>query len=449
MRIRSFRLRHILLPVLTGTVLLVPVMTRADSTPSTPFLSNPLGIKTTRQNEANPQEAYSTRSHTKKPKNKTDRILKKYPENSFEKSELHLSLFSNAPQQIGKAANDISANNPQAQSMEFQLISHGLRGPNLRLMTADLHRAENHAGSPQEIWRNTEFIREEANDEPQTQTAWPSKPYLWIVQDNQLGWNEEEDSGLLYRASLIAEARAPEIFDVVTLGAAFRLNIADNLDTLDPHTALPVRSDVEDFADSAIGLERLYATSFHTLSPEWHTAFSAGFLEEMVAGAGGEILYRPFKSRFALGAEIWQTFRRDPQEPLNFGLNGDHVLTGHLNAWYDWPDPDVTLSLQAGRYLAEDIGVTAGLEKTFTGGAKLRGFITLTDAEEDRMTQGVSLSLPLGGLPYVPDGSEFRLRAEPFARDSGQSVDKPVSLYTLTEPFTLDHMARHWDEVVE
>lgn len=423
-------------------------MAHAGAIPETPFLSRPLGLNTEPETEQSPQPQENEKSQGKKDKNNTNRIKIKNADNTNIINDIHLSPFGNAPQQIGQVSKEISAQYPQAQALEFQLISHGLRGPNLRLMAADLERAKNHQGSPQEIWRNTEFSLE--RHERDEESSQPLRPYLWIVQDNQLGWDDNSDSNLLMRSSLIAEARAPEIFNVMTLGAAFRLNLADNLHNQErPHTALPVRSDVEEFADSAIGLERLYATSFHTLSPEWYTAFSAGFLEEMVAGAGGEILYRPFKSRFALGAEIWQTFRRDPQEPLNFGLNGDHVLTGHLNAWYDWPDPDVTLSLQAGRYLAEDIGITAGLEKTFAGGARLKGFITLTDAEEDTMTQGVSLSLPLGGLPYVPDGSEFRLRAEPFGRDSGQAVDKPVSLYTLTEPFTLDHMARHWTDIIE
>ena len=446
MRIRSLRLRQFLLPVLAGTLPLVPVMARADTAPETPFLSHPLGLNTAPELEQNSQQGKNTAIADKNHKNTTDRAINKNADNISIEKNLHLQPFSNAPQQIGQAAKEIYTNNPQAQSLQFQLISHGLRGPNLRLMTADFRRAGNHEGSPQEIWRNAEFTLE--GQEAEETTLWPMRPYLWLIQDNQLSF--DDDHGLLARSSLIAEARAPEILNLLTLGAAFRLNIADNLHRIDaPRAPLPVRSDVEEFADRTIGLERLYATSFHSLSPEWHTALSAGYLEEMVAGVGGEIIYRPFKSRLAVGAELWQTFRRDPETTLNLGLNGDHVLTGHLNAWYDWPEPDITLHLQAGRYLAEDIGLTAALEKDFVNGAKLKGFITLTDAEEDRMTQGISLSLPLGGLPYVPDGSEFRLRAEPFARDIGQTVDKPVSLYELSEPFTLGHMARYWEKIVE
>lgn len=453
MRIRSLLCWRLVLPALTGTILIAPAMAIADS--ATPFLSRPLGVKTASHTQADAPDTYVQELRTEKSKNKTDRLINENDHKILIQSDIHISDFSNAPQQISRTSKEILQKNPQAQALQFRLIAHGLHGPALRLMTADLRRAGNHESSPQEIWRNAEFSLERPDGE--TEEGLHTEPYLWLVQDNQLGWDSEEKSDLLYRSSLIAEARAPEILEIITLGTAFRLNIADNLGQLDERGApLPVRSDVEKFTDRALGLERLYATAFHSLSPELHTAFTAGYLEEMVAGFGGEILYRPFESRFAVGAELWQTVRRDPDTSLNLGLNGDPVLTGHLNAWYDWPGHDVTLFMQAGRYLAEDIGVTAGLEKDFAGGAVLKGFVTVTDdadadsfGGESHTFQGISLSLPLGGLPVVPDGSAFRLRAEPFGRNSGQSVDKPVSLYSVTEPFTLDHMAKYWDGVVE
>ena len=45
----------------------------------------------------------------------------------------------------------------------------------------------------------------------------------------------------------------------------------------------------------------------------------------------GEILYRPFNKRYAIGAEAWQAFKRDPNSSFNLALNGDHILSGHVN----------------------------------------------------------------------------------------------------------------------
>ena len=175
----------------------------------------------------------------------------------------------------------------------------------------------------------------------------------------------------------------------------------------------------------------------------------------MYAGIGGEFIVRPFRSRFALGAELWETYKRDPLTALNLGLTGEIGLTGHINAWYDWPGQDVTLFARAGRFLGGDYGVTGGLEKDFENGAQLKGFLTLTnDSDSDlhgnraQAFHGVSLSLPLGSAPYIPDGSTLDVSANPLARNAGQNLEKPVSLYDLTKPFAFDHMARNWNDII-
>lgn len=382
-------------------------------------------------------------------------------DNGTAQADLHLAQTGSAPQQIGRAARAVAPHTgTDIQALEFRLISLGLRGLSVRFMQSDLEHAISleKQGSPQEIWTNTEFLKAQHKNKNDPKRIIKKSPYphLWMTQDNQISL-AEEDTGILFRSSLIAEARAPELLGLMTLGGAFRLNLGDNLHRLDDARALlPVRGDAGRFADRSIGLDRLYAATTHSLSPEIHTSLTAGYLEEMFAGAGGEIIYRPFRSRFALGAELWQAMKRDPQTSLNLGLTGDMALTGHLNAWYDWPGENVTAYVKAGRYLAGDLGVTAGLEKSFANGAKLEGFVTLTDnadvdlfGGETHAFHGVSLSLPLGGAPYVPDGSTFKFRAEPFGRETGQTLDKPLSLYALTEPFTFDHMARNWAEIVE
>lgn len=382
-------------------------------------------------------------------------------------ADLHLAQTGNAPLQIGRAARTMAPHSgTDIRALEFRLVSLGLRGPSVRFMREDFEHAVSpeKQGSPQEIWSSVEFT--ETAETAQNKKGngadrlWPKSPYphLWLTQDNQISL-AEEDTGILFRSSLLAEARMPELLGIISLGGAFRLNLADNLHRLEesrPRTLLPVRGDVDRFADRTIALDRLYAAATYSLSPEIHTSLAAGYLEEMYAGTGAEIIYRPFRSRFALGADLWQAMKRDPHTSLNLGLTGDMVLTGHVNGWYDWPGENVTAYIKAGRYLAGDLGVTAGLEKSFNNGARLQGFVTVTDnadmdlfGGETHAFHGVSLSLPLGGAPYVPDGSAFAIRAEPFGRNTGQTLDKPLSLYALTEPFTLDHMAQNWNEILE
>lgn len=184
---------------------------------------------------------------------------------------------------------------------------------------------------------------------------------------------------------------------------------------------------------------------------------SAGYLEEGYAGLGGEILYRPFSSRFALGAEIWNVTPRQADTLLNMGLYaGQNSITGHLNGWYDLPHHDMTIHARAGRFIAGDVGGSLGLEKTFKNGAKLTGLVSISNYSDTDIYGGTThayhslkLSLPLGSIPYNPTGSEVRTEIAPFDRVKAQSINPPQRLFEMTENFTLDHMAKHWTNILD
>lgn len=279
-----------------------------------------------------------------------------------------------------------------------------------------------------------------------------------LILDNQFSLSEE-DSGALYRSSLIGKMELPKYLGFIHTGTALRLNLADNLDRLEeyrPASFLPVRSNVAQFARSTLSLDRSYATFTHSFSPALHSAISGGYLEEMYGGLGGEILYRPFGKRFALGAESWAVVKRDPATALHLGFTPDSLITGHLNGWYSFPEQNITLKAQLGRYLAEDIGATFSIEKKFLNGAKLQAFTTLTDSADytvfggtTHAYNGLRLSIPLGNKKHLPEGSEVRINAAPFGRDYGQALDKPFDLYKETDALSYEHLARYWHEITE
>ena len=217
-----------------------------------------------------------------------------------------------------------------------------------------------------------------------------------------------------------------------------------------------MRSNEDRFAARTIGLETNYISFTHSFRSDLHLSLLGGYLEEMYGGAGGEILYRPYKARWAIGAESWLALKRDPETMLNTGFNGDHLLTGHINGWYDLPMIDATLHAKAGRYLAEDFGATLALQKTFRNGVQMEGFITVTDAADydlfggtTHAYNGLKLSVPLGGYKYAPENSHIKIKAAPFGRDTGQTLNNPLPLYELTEKFSERHMADYWDEIAQ
>ncbi len=375
---------------------------------------------------------------------------------------LKLTDNHSTPQQMKRAITHMSNHaGPFIEEITIAPTSYGLRGPAISFMRKDLENAlAQNAGSAEEIWHNTEI----AYDFEGLQKVQPRErkradfKNINLILENQISLSEE-DEGVLHRTAIIAQDHNIPLSKYFTAGLGLRLNINDNLDDLDqfrPQYFLPVRADVDDFANRFVALDTAFLGLTHTILPDLHLAAASGYLEEMYAGAGGEILYRPFDKRFALGAESWLALKRDPDSTLNYRLNGDHLLTGHLKAWYDIPEADLTLGIKAGRYLAEDWGGTLSLQKHFKNGAKLEGYVTLTDRSDfdifggaTHADHGIRLSLPLGGFKYMPPSSEVRVIAKPLGRNVGQSLESPLPLYALTEPLSKAHLIRHWDEITD
>ncbi len=368
-----------------------------------------------------------------------------------------LLSFESTPAQLNRAARYMTRNAPpQVGSFTLTPRFAGLQGPNIKLIRRNIEQALAHkTGSAEEIWQSTEFDNALTSlpfKGLKKDNFWPEK----IILEQQISLSEE-DHGILSRTSLIIEEQR-ELVGSLATGAALRFDLANNLQHLNafrPRAILPVRSDIDNFAQRTISLDRFYLSYLKTIKPDLHVNMTGGYLEEQYGGIGGEILYRPFDKNWAIGAEAWQVIKRDPFTTLNQGFTVDHLLTGHLNAWYKLPNaPETTLNAKLGRYLAEDIGGTFGVKHTYKNGAKLEGFVTLTDMTDldvfggnTNLHHGIKLSLPLGSLDYIPRNSRIDLIAAPFGRDAGQTLNKPIDLYDMTDAFSLQHMALNWGDI--
>lgn len=370
------------------------------------------------------------------------------------------------PRDLGRAARNIA--NHAGKDIEEILITPnvlGLNGPTIRIMRKDLEQAVlRHQGSPQEIWRKASLnapVPEDLQDNDAhglNARRRAFMPQLTLILDTQMSLSEE-DSGILYRTGLIADLKHQTRRHWVT-GASLRLEGPDNLDRighLRPAALFPVRSDIAQFAKATVSVERLYNAYLRSFGKgDWHVMAASGYLEEMYAGFGGEILYRPHGKTYALGAEAWQSFRREPDSKWGLGLNGDHVLTGHLKTWYEIPETDLTIGLKAGRYLGQDLGGTLSLTREMQNGVKIEAFATATNRADfdlfggtTHLYSGLRLTMPLGNVPYVPRGSHARLHAAPMGRDMGQVLDSPLPLYDLTTPFSYRAIASGWNAVTD
>jgi len=385
-------------------------------------------------------------------------------ENTTASATLILDRHQTSPAQIRKAAIALANNSPEnIETLSIQTAFQGLQGPEVTLLRRDLEQAITHDNaSAEELWRNAEI------NPPSSKTFLPKRrrsaevhfdKQFYELNLEQIVSLGEEDHGILSRTSLIAVMRGIDLFGFLDQSNALRLDVYNNVDELNTfrrRAPLPVRSNIDDFSETRLSVDHSYTQFTHSFTGNIHSSLMAGYLEELYAGLGGEIIYAPFQSRFALGAEAWQVFKRHPGTFLDLGLNGDHVLSGHTNLWYDIPRHDVTLKLSAGRYLAEDIGGSLSLKKSFLNGVSIEGFTTITnriDADlfgsENHTHHGLRMNIPIG-TPLHKDlhhSADIALRT--IGRDSGQKLQKPFDLYEATRPLTYKHYQDHWQNVIE
>lgn len=368
---------------------------------------------------------------------------------------VHMNDYQPSTMQIGRAARHLAANaGPEIETITIIPVTKGLRGKAVTFSRRDLEQAVAHeTGSPEEIWQDISFA-----DDSRSITQKTRVRRITFAPELQLSLGEE-DTTHLYRSSLLIEERKEWRRGLIT-GSSARLNIADNLHRLTKYRDLNLdsaRSDVAAFTMNRVNLDRAFLTFMRTPLPDFHMAVTAGYLEEMYAGYGGEVLYRPFNSPFAIGAEGWAAYKRDPIAPLALGIwDSSPRFTGHLNMFYAIPDTDVTAFSKVGKFIGGDVGVTTGAMMRFDSGMKFTGSVSVTNADEkdvfgeDRnLYAGIQLAIPLGSIKFVPEGSESRLKFAPIGRDDAATIDKPYDLYEATEPTSYRHLARNWQGVLE
>ncbi|NCT40503.1 MAG: YjbH domain-containing protein [Alphaproteobacteria bacterium] len=368
---------------------------------------------------------------------------------------------NSAPNQLGKALIHMANNAGQyIEALKLSPVVNTLRGPSITFMRRSIESAFAHNnGSTDEIWHTTAFKHDFSGLQKYRINDYNDYDFkgINVTLDNQISLSEE-DTSLLRRTSLIVETTGPHHFKYFTSGLGLRLNLSDNIGKLKrtrARRATPIKSDVYDFADRFFAIDTAYIALPHTIMPNLHSNLTMGYLDENFAGLGGEILYRPFDKRYAIGAESWLVKKRDPYTVANLGTRDTSLFSGSLNGWYDIPKADVVFGIKAGRLLAQDVGATATLTKNFKSGATLEAYTSISNqADADlfggttHTDHGLRLNIPLGGYKYLKNAN-IRVTAAPFGKDIAQSVDNPLPLYKATNQFSLSHLAKHWDELNE
>ena len=228
-------------------------------------------------------------------------------------------------------------------------------------------------------------------------------------------------------------------------------SLYDNFNEIrrESNSVLPhVRSDVPRYLkEGRFQLSYLAASYFFKFAPEIYGRVTGGYLEEMFAGVGGELLYRPFGKRWAIGVDLWTVRQRDYH--VLFDLRHYQAITGHITAYYELPWHDVRVAVSAGQYLAGDKGVTFELFRSFSTGVQIGAWFTLTNVSAERFGEGsfdkgIRIIIPFEWAAPFATQTGYDLSLRSIQRDGGQKLGGDTILYGITEPSSYGTLLDEW-----
>ena len=201
---------------------------------------------------------------------------------------------------------------------------------------------------------------------------------------------------------------------------------------------------------SDVTVPNLQFTSTRQLSRDWYGMGYVGYLESMYGGLGGEVMYRPWGERWAVGLDLNRVRQRDFDQGA--GFRDYQVTTGHLTGYAMLGRQQRVLArVSAGRYLAGDIGATFDLQRSFANGVAMGAYATFTnvssrDFGEGSFDKGIYFSLPMDFLLPRPTRARVNVLWQPLFRDGGARLARRYHLYNLTgerdREFFLDNLEK-------
>lgn len=253
------------------------------------------------------------------------------------------------------------------------------------------------------------------------------KPVVNITLDHRL-MLFDPNNPLAYQlyAKVGSKIRLPGGID---LKGAVDFDLMNNVEgmTRRNNSSLPhVRSDALEYLQQGkSGLSHLFLDKRGTLKTDWHYRAYGGVLETMYSGVGGEVLYAPFKSRFAFGASANWVKQRDYDR--SFKHLDYSTSTAFVSAYWATPFNNYDIAVHAGRYLAKDVGATFEVRRTFNNGWMVGMWATLTDVPfdtfgEGSFDKGMFFRIPLGNIG-ANGRSTYTSRIRPIQRDGGARLE--------------------------
>ena len=224
----------------------------------------------------------------------------------------------------------------------------------------------------------------------------------------------------------------------LTAGAA--IYPFSSFDTVNEPLSIPVRTDIMKYIGHKALFERFLFSQVNRLpDTSIFTRFTAGILETQYAGLDAEAALPVLGGRFLFGVSGSMVKKRDPDNPLRLAEDTVMALykTAFLNARVNFPDPDISLDVKYGQFLAGDRGARVTVSK-FIKGVTLSAWYSLTDTSvfSDGINngyhdKGISVMIPIRLFTGHDSRAVYGQAISPWTRDVAQDIDHFSSLFDV------------------
>ena len=243
----------------------------------------------------------------------------------------------------------------------------------------------------------------------------------------------------------------------LSLSVNSSIGVFDNFDDLKlaSDSILPhVRTDIVKYLKETedYSINRVQINYFMNPFNDFYAKLSAGILEDMFGGIGGEILYRPMNQAYAIGAELWSVRQREYN--MTFKFLDYKTETGHINLYYKEPYSNITFALKGGRFLAGDSGVNLDFSRRFKSGLRIGAFFSLTDISkrefgEGSFDKGFYFNIPMQAFYTNYSRNLAGWGLKPLTRDGAAYLHHSHHLWGITEPAQSYAFTRDWDDLYD
>ena len=182
------------------------------------------------------------------------------------------------------------------------------------------------------------------------------------------------------------------------------------------------------------GLRRMSLDYLFDINSNVTAKISAGYLEWMYGGIGGEVLYIPDDKQWALGVDAYWVKQREFDQKFSF--QDYQTVTGFISFYYNLPFYDMRFKGSVGKFLGKDTGVNIDISRRFKTGARVGAMASLTNCDASCVGEGsfnkwiyFTLPMDLFSINSTTRG-KTGFSWSPLTKDAGTKVESG-GLYDL------------------